>query len=144
LNLRFLFPVVLAVILFIECYGYIHDNNLGDRSLGAFDGMYVQEEMMKYMDKQDYYDSGISVYGFLQGIHLKDNASGFKHSSKPCTRVIWGANDSSDVVMLDNIEADRTVESSRLKKDTSFILGCRIEKGKAWGEVFVRKRIFKK
>lgn len=143
LNLKFLLPVIITVVLSIECYGYIHDNNLGDRSLGAFDGMYVQQEMMKYMDKYDYYDDYISVYSFLQSVHLKDSSTGYKRSAKPCTRVVWGVNDSSDVVMLDNIEADRTAESNQRKKDTSFVLAHHVRKGKAWGEIFVRKRIFK-
>ena len=137
-------PGLLAMLL-IQSYAYVKDNSISDVTLGAFDGMYVQQAPVTYLEENNYYNKNISIFQFLQLINLTDTNNGFRSTPDAFSSVQWGINDSTDIVLLENIESSRAADTSiMLRQDTSFVMVQRTERGKAWSEVFVRKRLLKK
>lgn len=135
----------LLVMLLVQGYAYVKDNNLSDISLGAFDGMYVQQAPVKYLEEHGYYNKNISILENLQWQRLDDINAGFRTTQEPFNFVYWGIMQHTDIVLLENIESNRAADTSaKLKMDTSFVLVQRVESGKAWSEIFVRKQLLKK
>lgn len=136
-----LFLPFLIIMLGIEAYAYKKDTSLGDIKLGAFDAMYVQQDLIEYVEKHDFYDKQIAVFEHLQYLHLLDNTTGFRTTDRPFLHVEkWGNYYKADVVMIENMEMKEPMEIySNMARDTSYILAHRIERGLAWGAIFVRK-----
>ena len=131
-------------MLLIQSYAYVKDNSISDVTLGAFDGMYVQQAPVTYLEENNYYNKNISIFQFLQLINLTDTNNGFRSTPDAFSSVQWGINDSTDIVLLENIESSRAADTSiMLRQDTSFVMVQRTERGKAWSEVFVRKGLLK-
>jgi hypothetical protein len=139
-----LFIPALVIMLSIEAYGYKSNTGLADVKMGAFDGMYVQQEAMSYIEKQQWQNKHIAIYENLQWLRLQDFYTGFRKDSRSYNHVTWGIKDSTEVVMLENVESGRANDSSaKLKLDTNFILVHRAARGLAWSEVFERKSMLK-
>jgi hypothetical protein len=104
--------------------------------------MYVQQEAMNYIENHQFQNKHIAIYENLQWLRLQDFYTGFRKDSRPYHHVRWGMNDSTEVVMIENIESAKANDSSlKLKLDTNFILAHRATRGLAWSEVFVKKKI---
>lgn len=135
-----LYTAYLLIVGFVLYMSYTYCQNLGDTKLGAFDGMYVQQDATDYIEQGHFEDSYISIYENLQWLRLNDFYTGFRKRAKPYKHVMWGVKDSTEIVMLENIETTRADDSSaKLKQDSNFILVHRAERGLAWSEVFIRK-----
>jgi hypothetical protein len=131
-------------MLSIEAYGYKSNTGLADVKMGAFDGMYVQQEAMNYIESNQFQNKHIAVYENLQWLRLQDFYTGFRKDSRPYHHVRWGMNDSSEVVMIENIEMQTALDTFfMLSKDTNFVLVHRQERGPAWNAIFVKKSILK-
>jgi 4-amino-4-deoxy-L-arabinose transferase-like glycosyltransferase len=135
------FVSILLLIAGTQLLSFRYCRDLYDTKMGAFDGMYVQQEAMNYIENHQYQNKHIAVYENLQWLRLQDFYTGFRKDSRPYHHVRWGMNDSTEVVMIENIESARAIDSSiKLKLDTNFILAHRATRGMAWSEVFVRKK----
>ncbi|OSZ78653.1 hypothetical protein CAP35_10505 [Chitinophagaceae bacterium IBVUCB1] len=135
-----LFVPVLIIVLAIEAYGYKKEIGLSDAKIGAFDGLYVQQASMDFIEKNNWKNKYISVYENLQMLRLTDTTTGFINDNTPYKKVLWGIKPETEIVCLDNIENNRAVDSSTsLKLDTNFKLVFRTQKGIAWAEVYLKK-----
>lgn len=141
INPKLYAPVLLAMLC-IEAYAYKKDTSLGDIKLGAFDGMYVQKDLMDFVENENLHNKNISIFENLQYLHLTDSTTGFKTTHKPFPYVQWGTNYKTEVIMIENIEM-KTAKDTFLKvsKDTSFRLAHKVERGLAWGAVFIKKDV---
>jgi len=128
-------------MLMIEGYAYMKNTALSDVTIGAFDGLYVQQASVDFLEQNNWQDRQISVYENLQMLRLKDFNTGFSKKKKPYKTVIWGVDPHTEIVLLENIENARAADSSaKLRLDTSFKIVFRAEKGTARCEVMERKR----
>ena len=131
-----LYYAVILAVLTIGGFAYMHNDAWGDCEHGIFDGLYVQQGVVDYFEKNVPNDLHIAAL-FMEGQHLSDPATGFLHRDKPYTDVKWDINDETRYAIFDNIEADERY--TRIKNDTGFYLAKRIEKGKVWAEIYKRK-----
>ncbi|MBS1771400.1 MAG: glycosyltransferase family 39 protein [Bacteroidetes bacterium] len=126
----------------ISIAAYFHQTDLSDNKMGAYDGMYVEQSAVTYLEQQGYYDKKIAIFENLPWLHLSDTNTGFRSNNRPFTQMRWGIYDSTEVVLLENIESNRSADTSlKCRQDTSFVLAHRAARGLAWSEVFVRKNI---
>jgi len=132
-----LFYPVLVLIALIGFYSFKTSNSYGDTDLGAFDGLDVQQHVVDWFEKNNYYDKSISCGSFLELEHLKDAATGFLHSDKTFKNIKWDIDpNKTDLVLFDSIESDSRHDD--FKKNTAFHLVYRYQKGIVWAEVYGR------
>lgn len=106
--------------------------------MNPFDGMYVQKQMVVYLEQHHLYDKKIASHSFLSRTHLEDKLSGFAGTRDTFKNVYWNYDWGPDIILVNNIEPDQNYEA--VKADTLFKLIYRVEKGTAWGEIYGRKQ----
>jgi hypothetical protein len=139
-----LFIPVLIIMLSIEAYGYKSNTGLADVKMGAFDGMYIQQDAVRFAEQNGYYNRNVSVFGNLQWLALTDKYAGLRATNTSFTSVSKGITANTEVVMLEDIELQTALDTFfMLSKDTNFVLVHKQERGPAWNAVFVKKAILK-
>jgi 4-amino-4-deoxy-L-arabinose transferase-like glycosyltransferase len=129
--------LVPASIVLAGAYGFYKDTGLGDTSLGAFDGMTVEQRVVDYLERNGYYNKNIAAASFQTREHLTKPFTGFLSGTKTFASAVWDITPSTDLVIFDNIEPDDRYE--QFKKDTAWHLVYRTDKGQAWQEIYARK-----
>lgn len=136
MNNAIFYPAVI-IILAIGFFTFKTDEGWGDANLGAFDGLAVEQKLVEYFEDNNCYDSVIGVGSFLEREHLLDAATGFLRTSKTFSKANWYIDTKTDYAVFTNIEKDNRYE--QVKKDLSFTLAYRYQKGEVWGEIYKRK-----
>ncbi len=108
-----------------------------DRKVGNFDRMDVQQEVVNYLEQNNYYDSNIASSAFLEQVHLKDPNTGFLKSQRSFSNIKHKIDSATNLVIFDDIEYDNSYEAFKL--NPAFVRIHRYEKGVAWVEVYARK-----
>jgi len=123
----------LLLILIIGIFGFKHDSGLGDINLGAYDGMIVQQRIVDYLEKNNFYDKVIVTRSFQDREHLEKPYTGFLHN-KVFKNVNWAITSPTDILIFSNIEPDPVYKY--IKNDTTYHLLYRTQKGQVWGEIY--------
>jgi hypothetical protein len=134
---RWVYIPVVMIVLAINMWAFFKDRNPGDTSIGAFDGLFIHEQLASYLERNSFHETPIASHGYLERIHLLDPHSGFLQSNIPFKDVKWEITDKTQVVVFDNIEPDTRYED--LKRDSRFVRIYRVERGSVWGEIYKRR-----
>lgn len=125
----------LASVALCGYYGLKYDAGLTDVNRGAFDGMKVQMNVIKWCEDQQLYTKAISA-PFVQREHLQKPLTGFRHTAERFTTVTYEPNDATAIAIYDNIEPDSNY--TQIKTNTAYKLTYRTTSGEAWSEVYER------
>jgi len=140
LNKYFFIPGLLFIIA-LQVITPHRVDHIADVNMTAYDAMAVQQDEVKFAEDANYYDKWTTVFENLQKLHLEDRGSGFRSNNRPFNKLLWGVMDSTQVVILDNVESMRAVDSSKqYSKDPHYKLVHRYQKGMVWNEVYERTR----
>ncbi len=132
-----LYLPVIGVLLLIGYFGYRNNTGLSDVDLGSYSAMKVEEDLVRYLERNNLYDQPIAAWSFQNREHLEKPMTGFLHTQRKFTDIRF-MTPTSKYVVFDNIEPDNRYE--RVRDDTTnFRLIFRAAQGQAWGEVYVRK-----
>jgi len=138
---KYLFWPGLLLIVVLQALSYYRANHIADVKITAYDAMDVQQDEVKFAEDANYYDKWTTVFENLQKLHLEDPGSGFRSNNRPFNKLLWGVMDSTQVVILDNVESMRAVDSSKqYRQDPHYKLVHRYQKGMVWNEVYERSR----
>lgn len=132
-----LFIPFLLVIASIQYYSIKNPQHLGDNSIWAFDGIFIHEQVVNFLDQNNFKDSKVGTGAYLEQIHLTDSNVRYLSSSKIFTSVKWELNEETEIAIFDNIEPDKRYND--VVNDSTFKLIFRVTKGKAWAEIYQRK-----
>ncbi len=128
----------LGIILFVSYWNFKTSTSVGDSNIGAFDGMDVQQGVVKYLEQNNDYKKVIGCGPFLDLQHLTNPATGFLSTNKVFTKVRWEFDANTQLVIFNNMEPDYRYDA--ITHDTlSFKKVYRITKGNAWAEIYERK-----
>lgn len=130
---------LLLLIAGIEAMAFYKNRDHGDTDFGAFDGMYIHEQIVKYLENHQYYHHKVSTNAYLERVHLTDPYTGYLKGKDTFTQVSWQVTVATEIAVFDNIEPD--YQYANVKADTSFQRVLRVEQGTVWGEIYVRKRL---
>jgi hypothetical protein len=153
---RYLFPVVLMLCIVLLPLGISHFISQFPKSnyvtiiavtgvaalslisenerLHVYDRMDVQQQLVDYFEQHNFYDHYILCTPYLERIHLQDPYTGFLRSNKTFTHVSEFKSDSTEFMILDNIEPDEKLENE--KYNSAYSLVQRFSKGIAWIEIY--------
>jgi 4-amino-4-deoxy-L-arabinose transferase-like glycosyltransferase len=131
-----LYPVAAIIVTTVTLAAIESKTNHGDCDLGSYDGLAVHQDVVDYFEQNVPYDAHISSALFLEEQHLLNPATGFLHSDKGYKNTEWGIDHNTQYVVTDNVEWDNRYED--FKKDTSFYLVKRLERGQRWAEIYKR------
>ncbi len=127
-------PLVVATSGF---FMFRSDKGLGDMNLQSYSAMRVQEATVRFLENKKWFGRPIGTGSFQDAEHLRRPYTGFLHTPRFFQEVRWDMDSLTEVAVFNNIEPDaRLVE---IKKDSSYQLVYRIQKGEAWAEVYARK-----
>jgi 4-amino-4-deoxy-L-arabinose transferase-like glycosyltransferase len=118
----------LAVVMWLAV-----DRNGPD--LIAYSGMDVQQSVVDYLEKNNHYNTHIACQ-YLDLVHLTDPATGFLRHKRPFRQVKWAIDDSTDVVLFNNLENDDRYTTFKTRKDFKQVF--RYTKASVWCEVYER------
>jgi uncharacterized membrane protein (UPF0136 family) len=130
------YPPVVLLILSIGYYSFYSNHEFGDCNPGAFDAMTVQQSIVDYMEKNNFYDKSIGTGAYLTNQHLTVAASGFLHTNKVFSNINWNISDTNDLAIFINIEPDGRLDY--IKKQLSWHRVYRVDKGPVWAEIYSR------
>lgn len=128
-SIIFLLPVVV-----IQAYAFKNTPGIGDSQLGAFDGIYIHEQVVDFLVKNKLHDKSIGVGANMQRIHLVDPYSGYLNSPDTFTNVQWDITPETQIVIFDNLEPDN--RHKFVCKDSNYKLIFRTTKGEGWAEIY--------
>jgi hypothetical protein len=131
-----LFTSILACMMSVSAYAYIHDDGFGDTDRACYSNMQLQQSVVDYLEQTNAYNKAIGTGSFMHRVHLTDPATGFLHG-KPFTNVRWELDEKTDIMVVDNIEYDSRYEW--IKQQQNFKLVYRNEKGFNWVEIYARR-----
>jgi hypothetical protein len=123
----------------ISYFAFKNNNDFGDANLGAFTAMDVQQGVIDYLEQNQDYDKVIGAGSFMEQQHLINPATGYLKTGKVFNKVQWDINTNTDFAIFDNIDND--YRYNEVRKDSSFHLVYKIEKGKVWAEIFENVRL---
>ena len=132
-----LFYPLLILIISLGGHAFYADTGIGDCNPGAFDAIDVEQHMAGFMEKNNYYTRPVTT-AFLNMTYLTEPDCGYLSPGKIFSNVRPDLNDATDLAIFDNISCDESV--AVVRKDTTYQLAYRYEKGHAWIEVYARKR----
>ncbi len=135
---KHLFIPLLALVLLVEIYSNLPSVYEKEKYVNPFDGMYVQKQMVVYLEQHHLYDKTIASHSFLSRTHLEDKLSGFAGTRDTFKNVNWNYDWGPDIILVNNIEPDKDYEA--VKADTLFKRIYRVQKGTMWGEIYARKQ----
>ncbi len=133
--------VLLVLVGGIELMAFYKNKGHGDTDLGAFEGMKVHQAIVDYLEQHHYYHAPIATNAYLERIHLTDPYTGYLKGADTFSKVTWQITGATDIAPFDNIEPDYQYEN--VKADTSFLRVLRVERGTAWGEIYIRKSLLR-
>ncbi len=133
---RQVFYPLLGAFIVIAFFSFYTNDGSGDADPGAFDGIDVHQHVIAYMEKNGYYSRAVSTCSFLETQHLVNPDCGFLSRDKVFTNVRWGIDKNTEFVIFDNMESDYRYND--VKKDNSFHLIDKYQKGRAWSEIYGR------
>ena len=133
------FYIVLLFITGISLYGFYTNTGLGDVSLGAFDGMAVEQNVVTHAEQQNWYDKHIAAPNFQNTEHLTKPYTGFLKGTKTFTNITADIRPNTDFIIIDNIEPNGRLDTL-LKTDSNYQLVYRTASGKAWEEVYEKRK----
>jgi hypothetical protein len=131
-----IYPVVFAMLTL----GYLdfkYDAGHEDVHLDAFKALEVQQDIVDYMERSNFYDKYVSAGSFLTIEHLTDPETGFLQGSNHFKKVVREINDSTQLIITDNIES--WFNRDKILSNTSFKLVYKIDYGEVWAEIYERK-----
>ena len=134
---RVLYVPVIIVLLSIGFYAFASDKGYGDTDPAGFDNMDLQQSVVDYFERNNYYDMNIGVGSFLEREHLIDSTTGFLRNGKTFKNAQWEINFQTDFIVFDNIEPDYRYDE--VQKGGRFKLVFRKANTNSWVEVFERK-----
>jgi len=132
-----IYYISIGGIAVLSYFAFTLNDHFGDTDRGAFDAMDMQQDVVDYLERNNYYDKKIAVTSWVESQHLVDAATGFLKGDKVFRNVKWEIDGNTDIVIFDNIEADYRYE--QVKKDTTFSRVHRSQKGVVWTELYMRK-----
>jgi len=132
-----LFYPVLLLMLVISFFAFKNDYGYGDVDIHDVDGMDVQQGVVDYMEKMNYYDKNIACGSFLELQHLLDPATGFLSSDRNFKKIKWSIDGYTEIVIFDNLEPDYRYKNE-FNKDSSYSLVFKTQKGGIWAEVYLK------
>ncbi|MBS1772112.1 MAG: glycosyltransferase family 39 protein [Bacteroidetes bacterium] len=135
---KYAFIPSLLVILSVQAYAYNQSKGIGDIQKGAFDGLYVEEQIAEYMVQHKLQDANIATGGFLETIHLKDPYAGFLNNADTFKNIQWDITYQTNIIIFDNIEPDDR-HNNVIADTVNWKRIFRVEKNEAWGEIYERK-----
>lgn len=136
---KWLYYVSLACFATISWYAITGNKAYhGDCDLNAYKAMEVEQAVIDYMETNQYHDRYVASGGFLEVVHLTDTATGFLRKNKHFKHVKWTIDDSTELIIFNNIENDARYDE--IKKGNKFEMVYRFEKGDVWSEVYERRR----
>jgi Dolichyl-phosphate-mannose-protein mannosyltransferase len=127
------FNFIWILIICIGAFSY----SIEGGEMRQYDHMYVQQQLIDYFEKNNWYDKKICSQPFVDEIHLKDPKTGFLHSDRVFKNVDHELTNDMEFVIFDNFEPNDLHDV--VKKDSTFFLLHRFEKANAWIEVYRRK-----
>jgi 4-amino-4-deoxy-L-arabinose transferase-like glycosyltransferase len=135
LSYRWLFYPAVTGIFVVAFFVFKDSNGHSDVSIGAFDGIAVQQDVVNYLEQHQVYDKTIATASYLQMVHLNDPGTGFLHSNK-IFKVNYEFKD-ADYFIFDNIEEDARYQ--RIRNDTAYRQVFHVENRTSWAEIYKRK-----
>jgi 4-amino-4-deoxy-L-arabinose transferase-like glycosyltransferase len=132
---------LLLIIAGIEAMAFYKNRDHGDTDFGAFDGMHIHGQIVKYLEDHQYYHHQVSSNAYLERVHLTDPYTGYLKGKDTFSNVTWQVTATTDIAVFDNIEPDYQYDN--VKADTSFKKVFRIERGTVWGEIYIRKALLR-
>ena len=135
---KFLYYLAVFCVLIISFFSFKNNNGNGDIEMGAFDAMDVQQDEVNFFEKNNDYDKAIWDKSLLGMEHLTNPATGFLHTDKIFNKARSGVDWNADFVVFDNL-VTTPIEYNTIKKDSSFYLIHRFQKGRLWSEIYARK-----
>lgn len=131
-----LFYTVLAAMMGVSAYAYVHDDGNGDTDRSCFSIMKMQQGVVDYLEQHNEYSAAISANSFLHREHLIDPTTGYLRGSKVFTNVKWDIDGNTQYIIVDNIEGDSRYEW--IKQQPYYRLVYRMEMGGRWVELYGR------
>ena len=135
---RTIYYLTLACMLLSCYYCFKYDIGVGDVNLGAFDGIVVEENMVRYFENAHLYDKNIATVSFQIKEILQKPYAGFLHSDSTFKNISYDTSQTTDYVATDNIRSDVHADSryDSLAKSPEYHLVYKFEKGRSWAMVF--------
>lgn len=133
-------PAYYACVAAIVIIGYVAFTTgprTGDVNLGIYDAMDVQQDIVNYMEQNKLYDQPIAASSSLQRVHLMQPNTGFLSGNKTFGHITYDVNDSSQFVIIDNIEKSDTAKAQQAPATFNKIY--RTQHGESWAEIYRRK-----
>lgn len=103
--------------------------------LKAYSGMEVQQAVVDYLEQNNHYNTHIACQ-YLDLVHLTDTATGFLRHRRTFGHVQWAIDDSTHIVLFNNLENDDRYPAFRTRTD--FRQVYRYTKDGIWCEVYQR------
>ncbi len=131
--------ILYASVLIILIITGVLINRYPDRGgiIASLDMVDIQQDVVNYMEKNNFYDANISCSAFLEQVHLKDPNTGFLKSQRSFSNVKDKLDSVTKLVIFDGIEYDTSYPRFRL--NPGFKLIHRYENGFAWAEIYIRR-----
>ncbi len=128
-----IYIAVLMAIALIGIYGLRNSKGLGDTNMGAFDGMKLQQEIVQYLQRNQYYTNYITASSYQDYAHLTDPNTGFIQQ-KEFIHVEKQITDTTQLVIFNNIEPSGIYDGIKNKYKNSLIY--RTEHNGLWAEIY--------
>ncbi|MDR3681346.1 MAG: glycosyltransferase family 39 protein [Flavipsychrobacter sp.] len=123
----------LPVIALIGVYGLKDSKGSGDTDMGAFDGMKLQQDVVQYLQRKQYYTNYITTTGYQDYAHLTDPNTGFIQQ-KEFMHVGKQITDTTQLVIFNNIEPSGIYDGIKNKYKNSLVY--RAEHNGLWAEIY--------
>lgn len=135
-RLSTVFPMLLLVIGIFHFWNQRQLNEVYDDQLGAYDGMYVEQMMIQYLEEHYAYDHPIASDAYLLRTQITDARTRYLRGSQTYSNVQMNIDEHTQLILFSGKEADTQYE--RVKQNPDFKLVRRWERGKAWAELYER------
>lgn len=132
---QWLFPAVALVCIVVQAERIGKDEKVGDTRLSYLDAIATDKAMIRFCEEQDLYDASIGS-DFIQVHYMQDVGAGYLGSKRTFTNMVsHSTTDSQYAIVTSNTQ---TVQL-RERDSTAYSRIHRVEIGKAWSELYVRR-----
>ncbi len=133
----FLWYPLLLVIGASSFFAIRENTSWGDDGMAFTDAIKTQTATVEYLERSKYHKKHITA-PFLCQRHLKDKNTGFLTGSDTFIHVVNELEPTTELVVLDNIEADE-YKRNIILNDTTYQLAYKISYNEVWSEIYKRK-----
>ena len=105
--------------------------------MSVYKHLEIQQWMVTYMEKNDFYNKNIAAFSFLARVHLQDPKTGFLKSERSFVNVTEHVDSNTQLIICDNIKPSE--QHAAIKNDSSFRLIEQHHVGGIWTEIYERK-----